>query len=82
MNAQGSTTMNAKPDVVFIITAVFGRTMWKYKNIGLSHILNDLGCLYQTMYLVATAMNLAPCVVSGSYEILIRDWLKLDWFNE
>lgn len=66
-SAQGYPS-STKPDIIFVITAVFARTMWKYKNIGLSLILTDLGCLYQTMYLVATALNLAN---------LIRDWLKL-----
>jgi SagB-type dehydrogenase family enzyme len=77
------TLMNREPDVVFIITAIFARTMWKYKNIGLSLIMTDLGCLYQTMYLVATEMNLAPCPLGGTvYEELVRDWLNLDWFEE
>ena len=75
--------MNREPDVVFIITAVFARTMSKYKNIGLSLIMSDLGCLYQTMYLVATEMNLAPCPLGGTlYEELVRDWLDLNWFEE
>lgn len=70
------------PDVVLIITAVFNRTMWKYKNIGLSLILSDLGCLYQTMYLVATEMKLAPCPLGLTNEALVRDWLNLNWFEE
>jgi SagB-type dehydrogenase family enzyme len=74
--------INREPDVVFIITAVFARTMWKYKNIGLSLIMSELGCLYQTMYLVATEMNLAPCPLGGTYEELVRDWLHLNWFEE
>ena len=69
-------------DVVFIITAVFARTMWKYEKIGMSLILNDLGCLYQTMYLVATEMNLAPCPVGGTDEELVKKWLNLNWFEE
>jgi SagB-type dehydrogenase family enzyme len=74
--------MNREPDVVLVITAVFARTMRKYKNIGLSLIMSDLGCLYQTMYLVATEMNLAPCALGGTNEELVRDWLHLNWFEE
>jgi SagB-type dehydrogenase family enzyme len=75
--------MNREPDVVFIITAVFARTMWKYKGISLSLIMSELGCLYQTMYLVATEMSLAPCPLGGTvYEELARDWLNLNWFEE
>lgn len=73
---------NREPDVILIITAVFARTMWKYSNIAYSLIMSDLGCLYQTMYLVATEMNLAPCPLGGTYETLVRDWLNLNWFEE
>jgi SagB-type dehydrogenase family enzyme len=79
---QLGTLINREPDVVFIITAVFARTMWKYKNIGLSLIMSELGCLYQTMYLVATEMNLAPCPLGGTHEELVKDWLNLNWFEE
>ena len=74
--------MNREPDVVLIITAVFARTMWKYRNLGISLIMSDLGCLYQTMYLVATEMNLAPCPIGKIDEELVRKWLSLNWFEE
>ena len=75
-------TMNREPDILLIITAVFARTMWKYENLGLSLILSDLGCLYQTMYLIATDMKLAPCAIGKTYEKLVRDWINLKWFEE
>jgi SagB-type dehydrogenase family enzyme len=74
--------MKRDSDVVFIITAVFARTMWKYEKLGMSLILSDLGCLYQTMYLVATEMNLAPCPIGKTEEELVRNWLNLNWFEE
>lgn len=74
--------MNREPDVVFIITAVFARTMWKYDRLGISLILSDLGSLYQTMYLVATEMKLAPCPIGKTEEELVKNWLNLNWFEE
>jgi len=74
--------MSREPDVVFIITAVFARTMWKYDKLGLSLILSDLGCLYQTMYLIATEMKLAPCPIGKTEEELVKNWLNLNWFEE
>ncbi|HEY7695764.1 MAG TPA: SagB family peptide dehydrogenase, partial [Nitrososphaeraceae archaeon] len=74
--------MNREPDALFIITAVFARTMWKYEKLGLSLILSDLGCLYQTMYLVATEMNLAPCPIGKTDEETVSKWLNLNWFEE
>lgn len=75
-------TMNRDPDVVFIITAVFARTVWKYDRLGISLVLSDLGSLYQTMYLVATELKLAPCPIGKTEEELVKNWLKLDWFEE
>jgi SagB-type dehydrogenase family enzyme len=74
--------MNREPDVVFIITAVFARTTWKYDRLGVSLILSDLGSLYQTMYLVATELNLAPCPIGKTEEELVKNWLNLNWFEE
>ena len=47
--------------VLLIFAARFGRMFWKYQSMGYATILKDVGALMQTMYLVATAMDLAPC---------------------
>lgn len=51
--------------VYFVITARFKRTQWKYQSIAYALTLKNVGALYQTMYLVATAMDLAPCALGG-----------------
>jgi SagB-type dehydrogenase family enzyme len=66
------------PHVVLIITAVFERVMWKYGPISLPLIYRNVGCLYQTLYLVATAMGLAPCAIGASQEKVNSRWLQLD----
>jgi SagB-type dehydrogenase family enzyme len=43
--------------VLIVVTARFRRTMWKYEGMAYATILKDVGVLYQTMYLVATAMR-------------------------
>ncbi len=53
------------PQVLFIITARFGRLFWKYYAIGYGLILKHIGVLFQTFYLVATAMQLAPSAIGG-----------------
>ncbi|AHH96963.1 SagB family peptide dehydrogenase [Kutzneria viridogrisea] len=52
------------PQVLFVITTRFGRVMWKYQGMGYSLTLKNVGVLYQTLYLVATAMGLAPCALA------------------
>lgn len=51
------------PQVVLMITARFGRLFWKYHEFGYGLILKHVGVLYQTFYLVATALELAPCAM-------------------
>lgn len=51
------------PPVLIMITARFSRVSWKYRSMAYSVVLKDVGVLMQTMYLVATAMGLAPCAV-------------------
>lgn len=53
------------PPVVVMITARIGRTAWKYEDIAYRLIQNDLGGLYQTLYLTATALGLGPCAIGN-----------------
>lgn len=55
----------AVPDVALLVTARIQRLTYKYESIPYSIALKDLGALYATWYLVATAMALAPCAVGG-----------------
>ncbi len=61
------------PQVLLVISARFGRVMWKYQNMAYALILKDLGALIQTMYLVATSLNLAPCALgTGDAELFAQ----------
>jgi oxazoline/thiazoline dehydrogenase len=53
------------PQVLLVVTARFGRLFWKYHSIGYGLILKHIGVLYQTFYLVATAMQLAPSAIGA-----------------
>lgn len=74
--------LNRDPPAVLVITAVFARVMWKYRDLGLATIFKDAGGLMQTLYLVATAMGLAPCAVGGGDEMATTRWLGLDPLTE
>lgn len=54
-----------KPQVLFVIGARFARVSYKYQSMAYATILKNVGVLFQTMYLIATAMNLAPCALGG-----------------
>jgi SagB-type dehydrogenase family enzyme len=61
------TSCGAAPDphALVILAARFGRVTWKYESIAYALILKEVGVIYQTMYLVATAMGLASCAIGG-----------------
>jgi SagB-type dehydrogenase family enzyme len=61
------------PQVLVILTARFERLAWKYESIAYSLILKHVGVVYQTMYLAATAMGLAPCALGcGDSDLFAR----------
>jgi SagB-type dehydrogenase family enzyme len=51
--------------VLLILAARFPRLAWKYESLAYALTLKHVGVVFQTMYLVATAMGLAPCAVGG-----------------
>jgi SagB-type dehydrogenase family enzyme len=59
--------------VLLVIAARFQRVAWKYEAMAYALTLKHVGVLYQTMYLAATAMGLAPCGVgSGNSDVFAR----------
>ena len=80
--AMSASKSETEPQLLFIITARFGRLNWKYENIAYSLILKHVGVLYQTMYLVATAMGLAPCAIGGGNSELFSKVAKLECYDE
>jgi SagB-type dehydrogenase family enzyme len=71
-----------KAAVIFIITAVFERTMMKYQEFGYRLILEEAGHLCQNFYLVAAAMDLAGCGLGGFSDKLANQLLEIDGKNE
>lgn len=70
------------PEILIIITARFQRISWKYESLAYSLILKDVGVLYQTMYLVATAMDLSPCALGAGNSDLFALGTGIDYYSE
>ncbi|MGH2586669.1 MAG: SagB/ThcOx family dehydrogenase, partial [Dehalococcoidia bacterium] len=64
-DAVRSSGLESPPQVLLILASRFQRLSWKYRSIAYAVTLKNAGVLYQTMYLVAAAMGLAPCAVGG-----------------
>ncbi|GAA3535385.1 hypothetical protein GCM10022222_18740 [Amycolatopsis ultiminotia] len=77
-----STGGQAVPDLLVTMTSRFQRLAWKYQSIAYAVTLKHAGALYQTMYLVATAMGLAGCGLgSGDADAAARAF-GLDYLRE
>lgn len=63
--SRATAVMSTPPQVTLLITARFGRVMWKYSTMGYALVLKHVGVLYQVMYSVATAMGLACTGLGG-----------------
>jgi SagB-type dehydrogenase family enzyme len=68
--------------VLFILAARFPRLAWKYESLAYALTLKHVGVLYQTMYLAATAMGLAPCALGGGDADLFARAARVDYCAE
>lgn len=75
-------TLNGLPQLLIIITARFRRITWKYRSIAYALTLKHVGVLYQNMYLVATAMELAPCAIGGGNSDLFAQTVGIEYYEE
>jgi SagB-type dehydrogenase family enzyme len=68
---------------LFLMTAVFPRTMWKYRHARAYRVvLLDAGHLCQTFCLVATWLGLAPFCTAALKDTLIEEDLGIDGISE
>jgi oxazoline/thiazoline dehydrogenase len=81
-SARAGALMESDPQVVLLVSARFGRIMWKYETVGYPLILKHVGVLYQTFYLVGTAMGLAVCGLGGGDAAEFARATGLDYFAE
>jgi SagB-type dehydrogenase family enzyme len=68
--------------VLLILAARFARVAWKYQSIAYALTLKHVGVVYQTMYLAATAMGLAPCAIGGGDADLFARAAGTDYCTE
>jgi len=66
------------PHIQLVLTSRFLRDAWKYEKIAYRLVLQDLGCLYQTLSLTATALGLASCILGTVDAGLLGRILKLE----
>jgi SagB-type dehydrogenase family enzyme len=84
--AESAAVSASKPvgsvQVVILLASRFRRIAWKYETMAYALTLKNVGVVYQTMYLVATAMGLAPCALGAGNADLFAAAIGSDYFSE
>lgn len=70
------------PQILIILAARFQRISWYYQSIAYSSILKNVGAVFQTMYLVATSLDLAPCAIGCGNADLFASAFGTDYYTE
>jgi SagB-type dehydrogenase family enzyme len=65
-------------NVCFVLSAVFQRTRWKYRERAYRYVLLEAGHVGQNLYLAATSMGLAACAVGAFYDDQLNKLLRLN----
>jgi len=72
----------AEANAVFIWTAVFARSKWKYKERAYRYVYLDAGHIAQNLALAAVALELGSCQVAALYDDEINQILRVDGVEE
>ena len=81
-HARVAALMESPPQILLVVAARFDRVSWKYEGMPYALTLKHVGVLYQTLYLAATAMGLAPCGLGGGDSDLFARAAGLDYEAE
>jgi len=82
LQAERGAGLQNPAQVLLVITARFARASAVYEKLAYSLTLKDVGALYQTMYLVATAMGIAPCALGTGDSDLFEEVTRIDYLLE
>lgn len=72
----------SKASCNILLTAIIGRSQWKYLQRAYRYIYLDCGHIGQNFYLAAEALNLGACTIGAIYDDEINKLLKIDGINE
>lgn len=71
-----------RANVVFVWTAVFGRSKWKYKQRAYRYVYLDAGHIAQNVALGAVALGLGSCQIAALYDDEANALLGVDGVDE
>ncbi len=68
--------------VCLVLTAIFQRTRWRYRERAYRYILLEAGHIGQNIYLAATAMGMGACAVGAFLDNAVHELLGVDGEQE
>lgn len=74
--------MTYRANVVFIWTAVFERTKWKYNQRAYRYVYLDAGHIAQNVALAAVALDLGSCQIGALYDDEVNALIGVDGVEE
>ena len=69
-------------NVCFVLSAIFQRTRWRYRERTYRYVLLEAGHVGQNLYLAATSMGLGACAVGAFLDDQLNELLELDGEQE
>ncbi len=82
LQSAAATSHSDLPQVLILISSRFQRISRHYQSISYASILKDVGVLFQTLYLVATAMGLACCALGVGNSELFSEVTGTNYYEE
>jgi len=70
--------MCATADVLFVWTAVFGRSAWKYGQRAYRYVYLDAGHIAENLALAAVSLGLGSCQIAALYDDEVNQLLGVD----
>jgi SagB-type dehydrogenase family enzyme len=68
--------------VCFVLSAIFQRARWRYRERAYRYVLLEAGHIAQNLYLEATSLGLGACAVGAFLDGRLNDLLGLDGVEE
>ncbi|MCA9711234.1 MAG: SagB family peptide dehydrogenase [Myxococcales bacterium] len=78
VDAAHATGVAERPQVLMVLAARFARVSWAYGPLSYSLILKEVGVVFQSVYLAATAMGLGACALGVGNSRVFAELVGVD----
>ncbi len=77
-----SAKLNRPSDLLIKMVARYDKISWKYNQLTYSLILKNVGAIYQQLYLVSTAIGLAPCALGWGNSLTLAEATNINPYKD